>query len=338
MDAAVGGLRTEFLVADDTCDLLNSGGASAREKLSNMFFSEFWGRRTARAKFISVATPYHRDDLNHQLIKNGVQGFRFAVTDKQGNPRWPERWPLSRISKMRRGMPAVQAARQLDCELISDETSVFRDEWIARAVEQGARPTTLSRTQDGRTFLLNPRHHGKIVVGVDPATSEEKKSDLSAIATVLVHPGGVRELLALESGHWNTPTLVNRILDVHSRFVPAAVVVESTGFQKSLGQWVRHFDHLANVVPYATSRGRNSLELRLGDLEVELANSQWAFPSSNGRILDQEVATFAQELLDYTRSDDHVPDRIVSVLLALWGISEATARRVEQFSLDTLSR
>ncbi len=338
LDGAVAGLRTDLLVMDDACDLLNSGSSSARRKLSEMFYSEFFGRLTARSQFISVATPYHVTDLNHQLIKNGIQGFRFSVLGDDGAPRWPSRWPLSRISKTRRGMPAVQAARQLDCKLISDETSVFHEAWIARAVEQGAKPTTLSRTADGRTFLVNPRRHGKIVMAVDPAASEEKKSDLSAIAVVLAHPGGPRELLALETGHWNVPTLVSHILDMRVRFVPDAIVVESTGFQKSLGQWVHHFDSMANVIPYATSRGRKSLELRLGDLEVELANARWAFPSVNGRIVDAEVATLAQELLDYTRADDHVPDRIVSVLLALWGITEATERRVEQFSLDTMSR
>lgn len=81
---------------------------------------------------------------------------------------------------------------------------------------------------------------------------------------------------------------------------------------------------------------RASREARLGELEVQLANGKWLFPSVEGRIRDPETATFAQELLDFARGD-HTPDRVVAVLFAMWGVS-ATQRRVEFGWLDLTSR
>jgi len=97
---------------------------------------------------------------------------------------------------------------------------------------------------------------------------------------------------------------------------------------------------MANVVDYQTNSRQLRLEARLGELEVELRDGGWAFPSSGGRITDPGVAKFAQQLLDMTRQDaeDHVPDEVVSVLMAGWGLATAGMRRAAFFPLDLMRR
>ncbi len=343
VDGPVTGSRVDLLLLDDCADLQNSGTVAQRQRLSRQFFAEFWGRRTARAKFVSVATPYDRNDLNHELINNGVQGFTFGVIDDHpespnfGKPRWAERWPLSRILKTRRGMPAREAARQLDCRLTANEAAVFHDQWILHAIERGAQvfggqSIMMTRTPQGWGLVNRPRGV-RIVVGVDPASSMKPTADLCALAAVARHPDGSFEVLTIESGRWGTPAAISRIINLAARFAPDGVVVEGNGMQTGWAQLLGLAG--VNVIEHVTTRATR--EARLGELEVALANGKWLLPSVDGRIRDAETAVFAQQLLDFARGD-HVPDRVVAVMLAAWALEQTTSQRMESFSLDLQSR
>lgn len=333
VDGPVTGSRIDELICDDIADLLNSASAGQREKLAHMFHSEFHGRLTARGRLIAVGTPYHRDDLLHSLAKTGVPTFRYGVIDETtGLPRWESRWPMWRIEKTRKGMPAREAARQLDVRLTSDDAQVFHDQWIIHAIERGSQHTTMTRTPRGWGLVNRPRGV-KIMLGVDPAASTKVSADLCALSAVAQHPDGSFELLAIESGRWGTPAAIERILDMYRRFAPDGVCIETNGMQLGWAQWLGLAG--ANVVEHVTSRA--SREARLGELEVQLSNGKWMFPAVDGRIRDAETATFAQELLDYTRTD-HAPDRVVAVMIGAWAVSQATQRRIEYGWLNLSAR
>jgi hypothetical protein len=192
----------------------------------------------------------------------------------------------------------------------------------------------LSQCPTGWGLLHRPAG-ARLAVGVDPASSQ--RGDLSAVATVLRHADGTKELLEVQSGHWGAPELVNRIMDANRRFAPDALVIETVSFQASLVGWVAKFDAMAHVVPYQTNSRALSLRDRVGDMEVALQRGEWRFPSIAGQLRDREADALLRDMRFFCRQD-HVPDRLTATMLAAWGLDQSDRRRVEMGRVDLMSR
>ncbi len=337
-DGPISGLRCDLLVCDDCVDERNSSSAAQRSKLAQVFYSEFYGRLTARARFVAINTKYHLDDLLHVLARNGVAARNYGVLDEAtGQPRWPERWPMHRIEAAKRGMPIAQFARQLLGVLVSDEMARFPSAWIDAAVGRGARCIALGRTPTGKPGLVSLRDAStRIIIGCDPAAGGH---DLTAICVVLSRPGYIREVLSVESGRWLIPDTIDRIVETNYRFGGAdAIVVEAVGGFAAIPQALKKLDGMANIVPYVTNSTDRSLKARLDELEMELRGPVWSFRSENGRVTDPEIAALVQELRDLCRDDDRIEDRTVAFLLAMWGANHAHVRVEWIPGFDLMSR
>ncbi len=325
------GARTDLLILDDVLDYENCRTPLQREDLIGWVFNALLGRLSSRGRVVVIGVAQNKEDLMHVLAARPLwRAFRFAVEKQDGSPRWPEKWPASRISKMRATLSPAEGWRQLDCIAKSDEHACIEEAWVQTALRIGEKftPLTFHRGSSiapaGPCLLIIPRPW-RTVLGVDLAFSEKVRAALSAIVAVLVHPSGLREILSCESGKWHGPTLMNRILSMHRRFNSSAITIEANAGQILLGQWLKTVDEALPLIPYTTGAGAKSLQARVEQLAGEMAHGQWSIPSIDGRARESETALLVRDLLSYSPRD-HVPDRVAALCMAMVGIEKGEIR------------
>jgi hypothetical protein len=331
---AVLGSRLDLVIVDDILDYENTRTQEQRLQAIQWFDSTVLGRVVSGGRVIVLGSAWHSEDVMHVLTKRvGWTHARYGVTDDDGEPRWPARWPLARIAEKRQELGPLEAARQLDCWARADETARFRMEWIADAFERAAR-SRLSAESCGTglvNHVLNTPADHYIVCGVDLAVSKKTRADRSAIASVMVYPGGNRELLSIESGRWDAPEIIRRICSVNARYRPLHVVVETVAAQMYVAQMLRELSTVP-VRDYQTGRGKMSLGFQAEALAVEMSNGKWIMRGARS----SEVSELVRDML-YFSPTEHTGDRLVALLLARWG-AEQTSYRAEWLSIDLVRR
>jgi hypothetical protein len=330
----VTGSRIDLLLIDDIVDYENSRLGQGRADLVAWLDSTLLGRLTARGRVICVGTAFHPEDALHVFQARGWPTFRYPVEDETGAPRWPQRWTPERIADKRVELGPAESARQLDVEVRDDASATIKLEWLENAITRGAKATALSRSDRGEPFLLHAGP-GKVIVGVDLAVSKKATADLSAIVVILIHADKSRELLAVESGRWHGPEIIDHIINAHRRFMAGTVVVESNAAQSYISHWLREASDVP-VLPFTTGRGQASLQWRVERIATELARGQWRIPSINGRVRDRETALLVKDLLHYSPAA-HCPDRVSALAMAQYGC-EVGERRAEVGRLDLMRR
>ncbi len=326
---AVLGARLDLVIVDDILDYENTRTPEQRQQLAQWFDSTVLGRVVAGGRVVVLGSAWHPEDLMHVLKQRaGWHAVRFSIEDDAGLPRWPQRWPADRIKSKRLELGPLEAARQLDCLARSDETSRFREEWIVDSVKRGFDKPMLG-------YLMSCPAPAFVTVGVDLGTSSKSNSDLTALSAVLSYgPGGNsrRELLSVESGRWEAPEIIRRIVAMYHRYQPVTIVVESVSAQRYISQMIRGEMAGVPIKDFNTGRGKMSLQYRAEALAVELSRGQWTIRGSD----TSEVAGLIKDMLFYNPTQ-HCGDRLVSLLLAHWGV-EQSGLRVEYPTVDFTRR
>ncbi len=323
------GRRADLLICDDLVSYEGGRTPTQREKLVGWFFNTPVGTLTAEARAIVIGTPQHPDDLLGVLARSpGWFSARFGIEDEEGNPRWPEQWPAARIAAKREELGPLESAKLLDCLPRSDEDATFKGDWIAAALARG-RNTTLYPSY---YIPRGDRSGYRVVVGVDLGVAQKETSDLTAITTLRVHPDGTRQLLALEAGRWDAPTIIANITSAWQRYSASVVVVETAGQQDHLRQFLAGGSAIP-VRPFKTGRGEMSLGWQADQLALEMHNAKWILPSGADGQPVGETAKLVRALLYHSPAARHTDDRLASLLLARWGAAEGEMR-VESFHLN----
>ena len=314
---AVLGTRIDEAYLDDVVDLATSGSPHNRAQLQGWVFNTLFGRLTAKARVVVIGNAYHPDDLMHTLAKlDGWHGIRFPVLDAEGNPTWPEQWPLERIERKRAEIGPLEFARSMLCMPRSEEDARFQRSDIDACLDAGKGlgahlPASMS---DWRPDWTHERKSAcRFYTGVDLAIQLHVKADVSAIFTIAVHPDGRREIVGLEAGRWPAKEIIGRIADTHRRW-GSVVVIENVAAQ----EWMRQFViELGNVpaYPFTTGRGKASLPFQAESLAAEIAAHRWIIPcDANGKV-HPEISHWLTALLFYNPGA-HTPDRMAASLFA----------------------
>lgn len=323
------GARIDYLILDDMLDYENTRTAAMRDDLWNWYHATLSGRLTANARVIVIGTAYHPEDFLHRLATTaGWKAFRYpAVMDDGITPRWPDRWPPSRLARKRQELGPLEYARQMLCVARDDAESRFKKEWIDRCLHRGAGKfmcRALAALPPGiRTYT-----------GVDLAVQRHNASDSTVLFTIAVHPNGDREVLNIESGKWTGPEIVGRMLDNHRRFF-SIVRVENNAAQDFILQFARGLSAIP-LQAHTTGRNKANPEFGVESIATEMANGKWIIPSGAGSQLAPEVEKWIREMLYYDPMG-HTGDRLMASWFAREGARVGSVQ-VQRVHLDTVSR
>lgn len=308
---AITGSRIDLLIVDDILDHENTRTPSQRKELSRWFRRTVLNRMTRKGRVWMTSNAWHPNDLLHELAQNPrYNSFRFPVIDAEGRPTWPERWPTSRIEAVRVEVGSLEFARAFLCTPTDDSTERFDASWLeaCKAAGNGLRPI--------RRLAEIPEGYG-VFTGVDLGTSERKKSDLTVLFTVLLHPDGKRQVLWIESGQWKGPEIVRRIVDTWLRY-QGIIVVEDVAAQRYILQFLEEEDHAIPVRPFQTTAQRKwSPAFGIESMAVEMERGEWIIPNQNGVVVG-EFDEWITEMQTYDPLG-HTGDR----LMASWFAREA---------------
>lgn len=318
--SAIQGGRVDLLILDDILDWRNCRTPAQREEVKSWYWKQIAPRLTRKARVIVVGNAWHPQDLLHELAERFPAGsaHRFPVIDPTtGLPRWPERWPLEYIREWEREKGAGLAAQMLYCVSRSDEDSRFKQDWVDRCLDLGSgrsMPHSLARVPPGyRTYT-----------GVDLSPGEA--NDTTVLFTIVVHPNGAREVLAVDQGRWAGPEIVRRILDHHRRYM-SIVRVETNAAQKFILQFARDANVDLPVKAFTTGDNKSNPDFGIESLAVEMERGQWIIPSRGRKPLTKEVDAWLRDLLHYSPSA-HTPDTLIAQWIAREGAITRPPARV----------
>lgn len=337
------GARIDRLIVDDLLTGKNTITKHQRDAVYNFFFGTLPSRMTRDARIIILSNAWHPDDLVHRLEANQKAGNsswhveRIPVLDDNGDPVWPEQWPLSRIEEKRLEVGPLQFAREMLCQARSDSDARFRSDYLVRACMNGRGLNTASSWEeieapkedcgieiDDWTLRTELKHYMQtgvwrvplhIYTGVDLAFAVHSAADETAIVTVLVYPNGLRQILHVTAGRWTFPEVCDKLEAIYEALRPEKIMIESNAAQTVVAQHLTRTTDLP-IVPYTTGKAKADPTMGVEAIAGAMALGRWAIPSTDGSIrgiLDHQVSRLVEECLYYT-PEKHTGDR----LMALW--------------------
>lgn len=163
--------RPDLIVLDDPLDDENAATAEQRRKIRDLIHGALRQSLAPpgdapHAKLVMLQTPLHREDAAMEALRDPEwRTARFGCwtpetedlpIDEQVSA-WPERFPTPALRHEKRAAIAANRlpvfAREMECRLISAETSAFRREWLR--IYEGAPPER--------------KDFESVVIGVDPS-------------------------------------------------------------------------------------------------------------------------------------------------------------------------
>lgn len=315
------GARIDLLILDDLLDYENTVSPARREDLARWYYATLEGRLTGQGRVLCIGTAWHRDDIMHRFARQKAwHSRRYPVIDEvTGQSRWPERWPDARIEEKRELGP-LEFSRQLLCIARSDEDARFKRVYIDTCLARG-----LGRTP---TYALHAVPAGyKTYTGVDLGVSDKSSAALTVLFTIVVHPNGDREVLAVEAGRWSGPEIVEKIIDQHNRY-QSIVLVENVAAQDFILQFTRK-QSAAPVVPFTTGKNKAHPEFGVEGIATEMANGKWIVPSVEAggmlRGATPTIEAWINELLYYDPAG-HTGDHLMASWFAREGARRTTPK------------
>lgn len=127
---SIRGRHPKYIVLDDPLNDEDMWSDVTRKKNIEYFKSAITNMVPPNGQMIVVGTPYHAADLYGWLRKNPLYKFcRFPgiYTDGKGVERalFPWRWSIARLKEKRVEIGSVSFAREILCQPISDDISIF---------------------------------------------------------------------------------------------------------------------------------------------------------------------------------------------------------------------
>lgn len=323
------GARIDLLILDDILDYENCRTPALRQDLWDWYHATLSGRLTRNARVVVIGTAFHPDDTLHRFGRQaGWHAVRYPVVDpKTGKPRWPERWPMSRINERREEDPTgIEFARQMLCQARDNTVARFKQEWINTALKKGEGKRLIASLES-----IPPGF--RTYTGVDLGVQRHAAAGASVLFTILVHPNEDRELIGIEAGKWSGPEIINRIIDANRRYM-SIIIVENNAAQDFIVQFAQASSAVP-IKPFTTGRNKAHPEFGVEALAAEMAGGKWIIPNTDGHT-DPEVSAWISEMLYYDPMG-HTGDRLMAAWFAREG-SRMSQQVVEYGRLNLTAR
>ncbi len=270
------GTRADLLICDDIVDVRALHTASERNRVADYFHENLMNLLEPDGRFWGLFTPWHGDDLNARLKKNGSYShFRRAIGSDL-EPVWPEKWPVAKLKARRDEIGATSFARGYRLVPIAEEDTPIRSEWVR--------------------FWTEPAEYESIVLSVDPAVSISSKADASALV-VLGKSNASIHVLEATARRVAAPDLVGLIDDFDRRWNPAVVLFETNAaFLGIKDLLVRHARFGPRVKGISQSKDKAS---RIAAFSVSVENGSFRLKGNGTGSVDAGQKRLMDEMITF---------------------------------------
>jgi predicted phage terminase large subunit-like protein len=132
--------RPDLIVVDDPADEENTATPEQREKVADLFFGALAKSLAPRseaphAKMVLLQTVLNSSDLISLTVRDPQwKSLVYGCFDDEGNSRWPERFPTAELLEEKSAHVARNQLslwlREMECKVVSQETSAFIASWL----------------------------------------------------------------------------------------------------------------------------------------------------------------------------------------------------------------
>lgn len=216
--------RPDLIIGDDLCNEDNTATPEQRRKISNLWFGALQNSLAPEseaplAKMALLQTPLNPEDLIEVCSKDPQwNSLTFGVLREDGTSRWPERWSTEKLLKekeayTRRGQYSLWM-REKECRLVAGETMPF--------------------DIDNLQYYTEVPDGGVTIVAIDPASSESKTADDTAIVAVRFIGQKIYVLEVFAERGVMPDAAAAKFFEFVWKYQPIKGVVETISYQKVL--------------------------------------------------------------------------------------------------------
>jgi phage terminase large subunit-like protein len=172
---SVTGTRADLLVCDDVVDVRSLHSKAERRRVADYFANNLMNLLEPDGRFWGLFTPWHHDDLNARLKKNGAYALFSRAVGADFEPVWPERWPAEALRARKEEIGSASFSRGYRLQSVADDDTPIRASWI-RFWSAGVSPAAAGTGE--------PHGYDEVILAVDPAVSTEARADRSALVVL----------------------------------------------------------------------------------------------------------------------------------------------------------
>jgi len=219
-----------LLIDDPLKDDLEASSEVVRAQLHNWYQAVARTRLMPGGAVVIVTTRWHVDDLPGWVLDNhksenwrtiSLPAIAEAETDElgrvEGEPLWPEKFPLSVLETTRDGMEARLWEALYQQRPTIGGGYLFLREWLEFFKDSPSTGRGMNK------YLL-----------VDPANSKNKNSDMTAMWVVGLAADSNYYVLDMVHDRLSVQERINMVFKLHRKHRPASVGYEQTGMQSDI--------------------------------------------------------------------------------------------------------
>jgi predicted phage terminase large subunit-like protein len=275
--AASTGSRADLLVCDDVVDVRAIRSRADRERVKACFHENLLNLLEPDGRCWNLFTPWHNDDLNAVLKRNGVFAlFRRAVGDDL-EPVWPQKWPREKLAQRRQAIGATAFARAYRLVAVPDGDVPIRADWVRFWTEPAAREFR--------------------VLSVDPALSAKQSADASALVVLALTADNTVDCLEAAARRVAAPQLVELIDAADRCWHPDVILFESNAaFAGIRDLMVRHARFGPRVQGVTQTKDKAS---RVAAFSVSVENGSFRLKGSGPHQVDPGQQALFDEMTTF---------------------------------------
>ncbi len=211
------GRRADLMLIDDPLDQDNTSTELQRRKVKQWFRQTLMTRIKPDGRVVVILTRWHEDDLAGDLMSSGeYEVIHMKAIDDQGQPLWPELWPLERLEAKRQEMGTAL----FECMYQGDPTSlggdIFKREWF-------------------QNYIIAPEGL-RVYQAWDLAISQKDSADYTVGVTVGVDKDQRAYILNVVRGRWTFQEQQEQMTIQAEQYNPVAIGIESVAYQAAAFQ------------------------------------------------------------------------------------------------------
>ena len=329
MAKSVGGATRGFHPDVVVCDDILWGTTSSElQRAADWFYTVLLPVLHHTGRLMMVGTPFSYNDLYAELEdKDTFTVETYPAILPNGEPLWPNRWPLDALKQREESMPAIKFAREYLCEPIHDMSSMFP-------------MTLLEKARDSELFLMDRAENeydeegeasglfGQHFIGWDPAIASDSNADYTAMTVMRMPPGSERKEVVhvVHQKGLNSTAQKRHIIMLNNRFQPDLIELEGNNFQRMFEAELRDMREDIPVKTFMTTRQKKESMFMslLMAFEQGHIKTPWGDERSKEftRTLETELSRFGMQKNGRMESVGSHDDLAVSLALANWATKE----------------
>jgi len=233
-----GDTRPTLIIVDDFESELNAYTQEARAKNRKWMTEAVIPSLSDEGRIVMIGTVISEDCFLYWAKDSPAWNtLWYAITNDDGSPIWPERFPHERIDAIKQEYASVGNINGFYQEYMniaqSPDEAPFKPEWIKlhqydyERVE--GQPCIVKETGDGKEVIPV-----EVYGGVDPASSLSARADFFVLITIGIDHEGNKYILDLYRKHVSPAEQPDIIIDKFKKYRHKKMKIETVAYQEAL--------------------------------------------------------------------------------------------------------